>query len=380
MKSIGKQILGIFLAVLGAFIIYLSIDKHLIEIFLISGAILFIIGLCFFIAGVLSHFKEKKSKRNKSIDSVSNNKTLSKGASKKNSRANKKGGKKIVDKVKNSKKSSNPNEVLKKPSSKSNNSTKELEFTPKYERPVQVSRKPIKKSVLDDVSDAPDVSEITPVDKSQEIFDALANDEFIEPEHSEGRKEIPQIKVPNSQKSNANSKKSNISPSQPNEDKDNNIAEIEEDKITLDDLKNCVLTSEGETCYKQAFELLVDNAKTEILLETASIKDLNKDFSSKISSLNVRLIVQEFDIKDESVMVIANSYKEQGAHIKILPFVSATNLIVDGQNALIVSNNEVDDELEFGAIYDEMKEILEIRNSFEKSWDVATDFDSLSKN
>lgn len=371
MKSIGKQFLGIFLAVLGAFVVYISLDKHLIDIFLIGGAILVIIGLIIFVSGVLSHFKEKKSRRNKSVNSLANNKGLSKDSSKKNSRLKKKEGKKIVDKVKNAKKSKNPNEILKKPSSEENNIDKDLEFTPKYERPVQVTRKPIKKSDLVDVSDAPDVSEIPKVDKSQEIFEALSNDEFIEPEHNKGSKETPDVKVSDSQKSDDDSLKSGS-------EKDDNV-EIEENKVSLNDLKNCLLTSDGDGCSKQAFDLLIENAKTEILLETSSIKELDKNFSSKISSLNVRIIVQEFDINDESKMNLFNSFKEQGAIIKVLPLVNTTNLIVDGENALIVSKNDIENEAELGAIYDEMKEILEIRNSFDKSWEVASYIDTSSK-
>jgi hypothetical protein len=332
------------------------------------GVVLLIIGLCFFIAGILSHFKDKKSKRKKSVDSLSNNQTLSKDASKKNSRMNKKGGKKIVDKVKNANKSKNPNEVLKKHPSKTENSGKELEFTPKYERPRIVTRKPIKKSDLVDVTNVPDVSNIQGTDKSQEIYEALSTNDFIETEHSSGGKKIPEIKVHAKQKSNVNPPVSTS-----NQD---DIAITSENKVSLDDLKNSVLTSDGEAGSKQAFELLVESAQNEILLETSSIKELDKSFSSKISSLNVRIIVQEFDNKDESIMLLVNSFKEQGANIKVLPSVNTTNLIVDGKNALIVSKNEIESGLELGAIYDETKEILEIRKSFDNSWEIAADIDT----
>ncbi|MDR2966807.1 MAG: hypothetical protein LBU74_02525 [Methanobacteriaceae archaeon] len=366
MKNVEKQVVGIFLAVLGAFVIYLSFFHRLIEIFIVFGAILFIIGLYLLSDVFLKNSKANKSKKLKSNDLAPNAKTFSKTSSNKNSKINKKEGEKIVNKVKNVSKSKNPNEMLKKPSSKTKDTGKNFEFTPSYERPVKVRRKPLKKSDLLDISNAPDISKIPKIDKSKEIFEALANDDFIEPEHNTKNKKIPSIKVPESQNQNLNPSKSNSS-------EINNVSSSQ-NIAANDNIKSCVLTPNGVVSSKQAYEQLINNAKSEILIETPLIKDINNLLSSKVVDLNVRIIIQEFDIEDSSIMSFAESFIEQGAHIKVLPFVNTTNVIVDEKNALIVSKNKVEEELEVGAVYDDKNEILEIKDTFEKSWELATDF------
>ncbi|MCL2116488.1 MAG: hypothetical protein FWH29_09725 [Methanobrevibacter sp.] len=377
MKNVEKQFLGIFLVVLGAFVSYLSFFYHLIEIFIIFGVILFIIGLYFLFVVFLDKSKAKKSKGHKPVNPLSNDKKVLKTNSNKvkSNKANsnkvksnkhphkiKKGGNKIINKVKKVQKTKNPNEVLKKPNSNVKDTSKTFEFTPNYERPVKVSRKPIKKSDLVDVSNVPDISKIPKVNKSKEIFEALAHDDFIEPEHNVGNNKIPCIKAPDSQSPNSNSSKV-----------DNEANP--QDTISFDNMKSFVLTPDGAASSKQVSEQLISNAKTEILIETPSIKDVNEFLSSKDLDFNVRIIIQEFDIKDQSIISLVQPFIEKGVLIKVLPFVNTTNLIVDGKSALIISKNKTEEELEVGALYDEMKEIVEIRDTFEKSWELANDFD-----
>ena len=413
MKSVEKLFLGILLAALGVFIIYQSFYYHLIEIFMIFGVILLIIGLYFLVLVFLDNYKDTKPKGIKSNDSTPDYKTFSNATFNKNSKITKKGGKKIADKVKKVPNSKTPNELLKKPASKAKTTDKNLNFTPNYERPVKVSRKPLKKSDLIDVSNAPDISKIPKVNKSKEIFEALASDDFIVPEHniedsddfikSENNVENDKTLNTESQKSEkpnfnltdssnnseiyneldkvaVNSEEDSVALSSKedsvaiNSEKDN-VAENSENTVLFDDLKSCVLTPDGVTSSKQAFEQMVNNAKDEILLETSSIKDIVKDFSSVFSGLNVKIIIQELDIKDMSIMFFVNSLLKQGVHIRVLPFINTTNLIVDEKNALIVSKNEVENEVEVGAVYNKIKDVLEVKDTFEKSWELATDFD-----
>lgn len=389
MKSAGKLFLSILLAALGIFIIYLSLYHRLIEIFILVGIILFIIGLYFSLVIFLDNYKDNKPKRIKSIDSVPNYKTFSKNVSSKNSKINKKGSKKIVNKVKNTSKAKNPNELLKKPNSKVKSTSKKLKFTPNYERPVKVCRKPLRKSDLIDVSNAPDISKIPKISKSKEIFEALASEEFIEPEHNIENHKIPNRDTKQSQKPNFNPSNSTSSSeidhktssseidvktsSSEIDDKIKNEPEKSQNTVSFSDLKNSVLTPDGITSSKKAFEQLINSAKTEILLETSSINDIDKKFFSRVSGLNVRIIIQEFDMEDMSIMLSVDSLLEQGVYIRVLPFVNTTNLIVDEKNALIVSENEIEEEIEVGAVYDEIKDVLEIKDTFEKSWDLATD-------
>lgn len=394
MEGVGKLFFGILLATLGVFVVYQSFYHHLIEIFVLFGVILFIIGIYFLVLVFLDNSADKKPKRIKSIDSVPNYKIFSNGVFNKNSKINKKESKKIIDKVKNVPKSKKQkNEVLKKPSSKAKNTDKKLTFTPNYERPAKVNRKPLKKSDLVDVSNAPDISKIPKVSKSKEIFEALASDDFIETEHNLENNNTPKSQespkskssISNSDKNDHNNKEFNKNDeiNEVNNKNDeinevNNVAEKSENTIPFTDLKSLVLTSDGVKSSKQAFEQLIDNAKTEILLETSSLNDISENFSSKVPGLNVRILIQEFDIENVSIMVLVNSLIEQGAYIRVLPVVNTTNLIVDEKNALIISENEIEEELEVGAIYDEIKDILEIKDTFEKSWELATDIDNIS--
>ncbi|WP_225370015.1 hypothetical protein [Methanobrevibacter arboriphilus] len=53
---------------------------------------------------------------------------------------------KIKDKVKNTSKRKNPKSVLKPINPKSNENNKKLRFTPNYEKPMKVTRRPQKKN------------------------------------------------------------------------------------------------------------------------------------------------------------------------------------------------------------------------------------------
>ena len=397
MKDIEKLFLGILLVALGVFVIYQSFYYHLIEIFTASGIVLLIIGLYFLsfrffdnsdgIFVFLNKYNDNKSRKIKSTGSVHNHDNFPNSFFTKSSKISNEGGK-IIDKVKITSKSKNPNEVLKKPISKAKNTDKKFKFVPHYERPEKIIRKPLKRSDLVDVSNAPDISKIPKVDKSKEIFEALASDDFVEPEHgvgdsglvsddfvepehNEGNSNVSSVKVQKSQKSDSDFSNSNNNESH---NKDNNMSGKSQDTVPLDDLDSYVLTSEGVLSSKQIFERLLNNAKTEILLETSSIKEIAKELSSIVQGLNVRIIIQEHDLEDTSIEVLANSFLEKGVHIKVLPFINTTSLIVDEETALFVSENEVEEQIKVGALYDETRDVLDVKNIFEESWSLAADF------
>ncbi len=50
-------------------------------------------------------------------------------------------------------------------------------------------------------------------------------------------------------------------------------------------------------------------------------------------------------------------------------------MITDDDYAMIISKGSGNSDVEYGAIYEDRKSISEIRNSFEKTWDIAANLD-----
>ena len=74
-----------------------------------------------------------------------------------------------------------------------------------------------------------------------------------------------------------------------------------------------------------------------------------------------------------SYMFLISSLLKQGVHIKTVPKVHTVNLIADDSYAMIISTGNND--LEYGAIYDDRDSISTIRSSFEKTWSIASNLD-----
>ncbi len=114
--------------------------------------------------------------------------------------------------------------------------------------------------------------------------------------------------------------------------------------------------------------------KKEMSLKIDSINDIDDDkFLSKLSSLDVRIIIKEFDIKNMSHVLLITSLLEQGVEIKTLPSIDTINLIADESNALIIYNNDFKNDLDVGAVYNDSKSISNIKSMFDKSWKIAND-------
>lgn len=403
MANIVKIFGGLVLVAAGIIIIYESYVFHLIDIFTIFGIILFIIGtylliLSFFERGNVSKLKDFQKNLNNESKGLtldgnlknknnikSKNNSLNKNIKKTglsdslgNSLTNNKLGSidtnKIKDKVKNTSKRKNPKSVLKPINPKSNENNKKLRFTPNYEKPMKVTRRPQKKNkkvLMNDKNNhiQPDNENLNTdgMKKSDAIVKALASDDFIRPVHNESSYTNLDDNINND---NINEIEDNFNIN----DNDINKIPFEDDKNSSKFLRSYVICSKGAMNSKDAFEELAKHAKKEISLKIDSINDIDDDkFLSKLSSLDVRIIIKEFDIKNMSHVLLITSLLEQGVEIKTLPSIDTINLVADESNALIIYNNDSKNDLDVGAVYNDLKSISNIKSMFDKSWKIADD-------
>ncbi len=216
---------------------------------------------------------------------------------------------------------------------------KKLEFTPNYDKPIKVTRKPKKRSDKHIPSEISQNDEKVPVDKTEEIKKALNIENTEEPDVRDIEIDInnpERLPVPNSLKGN----------------------------ILLD---NSVLSS------NDAFEKLAIGVNKEIMLEIPSLNTLSDRFLSHVPTIYSRVIINEFDLSDISYTVLVASLLKQGVHIRTIPKVHAINLITDDSYAMIISDN--DKNSEYGAIYDDRISISNIRSDFERTWNIASNLD-----
>ena len=216
---------------------------------------------------------------------------------------------------------------------------KKLEFTPNYDKPIKVTRKPKKRSDKHIPSEISQNDEKVPVDKTEEIKKALNIENTEEPDVRDIEIDInnpERLPVPNSLKGN----------------------------ILLD---NSVLSS------NDAFEQLAIGVNKEIMLEIPSLNTLSDRFLSHVPTIYSRVIINEFDLSDISYTVLVASLLKQGVHIRTIPKVHTINLITDDSYAMIISDN--DKNSEYGAIYDDRISISNIRSDFERTWNIASNLD-----
>jgi hypothetical protein len=219
----------------------------------------------------------------------------------------------------------------------------ELDFTPTYDKPIKVTRKPKKRSR--EYAGVPRTEE-TP-DKTEEIKRALSE----EPEP-----EIPAQTVSQS--------------------RDIEIDVNNPERLPIpSSLKGNVLVNDNLIASNDAFEELAVSVNKEIMLEIPSLNVLSDRFLSHVPTIYSRVIIDEFDLSDISYTVLIASLLKQGVHIKTVPKVHAINLITDDSHAMIISDGYVPGNPEYGAIYDDRTSISNIRSDFEKTWDIAANLD-----
>lgn len=221
----------------------------------------------------------------------------------------------------------------------------ELDFTPAYDKPIKVTRKPRKRSTNQIYEDIPVVEES--VDKTEEIKRALSQD--LEPE-------IPLQTT-----------------SQP---RDIEIDVNNPERLPVpDSVRGNVLLGNSLLTSNDAFEQLAVDVNKEIMLEIPSLNKLSDRFLSHVPTIYSRVIIDEFDLSDISYTVLVASLLKQGVHIKTVPKVHTTNLITDDTHAMIISDGYTTSGSEYGAIYDDRASISNIRADFEKTWNIASNLD-----
>lgn len=228
---------------------------------------------------------------------------------------------------------------------------KQLEFTPHYEKPLKVSRAPRKREEDYFADEVPQFI-VEPTNNSNEIQNALAEEEpVIE----------PALETP-----------TKIEPEVPARDIKIDINNPESLPVPKS-LNSYVLSSSGVKTSKEAFDDLAINVNKEIMLEIPSLNDLSDRVLSHVPTIYSRVIIDEFDVSDMSYMFLISSLLKQGVHIKTVPKVHAINLITDDSHAMIISEGQ--NQMEYGAIYDDRNSISNIRADFEKTWNIASNLD-----
>ena len=222
---------------------------------------------------------------------------------------------------------------------------KELNFTPSYEKPIKVTRKP-KKRLTPIYEEVPSVEES--VDKTEEIKKALSQEE-LEPE-------VPLTNVSNA--------------------RDIEIDINNPERLPVpDSLRGNVLLGNDLLSSNDAFEHLAVGVNKEIMLEIPSLNNLSDRFLSHVPTIYSRVIIDEFDLSDISYTVLIASLLKQGVHIKTVPKVHTVNLITDDSHAMIISDGYTTGSSEYGAVYDDRASISNIRADFERTWNIASSLD-----
>ena len=230
---------------------------------------------------------------------------------------------------------------------------KQLVFTPNYGKPLKVTRAPKRR---DDSYYSEELPEfVVETDKTTEIQHALAQEEpVIEPVA-----EPVDIQTQVAPEVAARDIKIDV----------NNPESLPVPKS----LNSYVLSDGGVLTSKEAFDNLAVNVNKEIMLEIPSLNDLSDRFLSHVPTIYSRVIINEFDASDMSYMFLITSLLKQGVHIKTVPKVHSINLITDDSHAMIISGGS--DDMEYGAIYDDRNSISNIRADFERTWNIASNLD-----
>ena len=140
-------------------------------------------------------------------------------------------------------------------------------------------------------------------------------------------------------------------------------------------LNSYVICEKGILTSQEAFEEVASHSKEEILLEAPTIKDMGDRFLSSLSKIKSRVIIEEFDLEDISYVLLLSSFIKKGVEIKTLASVESFNLIGDTSHALLISNSIDEDDFEYGAVYDDVESVENIKVLFESSWKLANDLD-----
>ena len=225
---------------------------------------------------------------------------------------------------------------------------KQLTFTPNYGKPLKVTRSPKKRQTEYIVEEIPPF--VVENDKSDDIQRALLDDSNVIEEIIPVQNEI----IP--------------------ENRDIKIDINNPESLPVPkSLRSYVVCGGNLITSQEAFDQLANGVNKEIMLEIPSLTELSDKFLSQVPTIYSRVIIDEFDVSDMSYMFLISSLLKQGVHIRTVPKVHTVNLITDDSYAMIIS--EGDNDLEYGAVYNDRISISNIRANFERTWNIASNLD-----
>jgi hypothetical protein len=365
-----KLVSGFILFVIGILIAYETAVYNLIDILLIVGLIISIVGIILIISYFVDSNADRTTNKIKEfLESREGNGSSLRGSNKNNSNGPLRVRKDyndfddvayedVTDDYDDSFDGSYFNDESKTvlrvvPQEESNvDFNKQLEFTPHYDKPLKVTRAPKRR---EDEYYADEIPEfvVDSSDNTSEIQRALAEEEpVIEPVIETQTQVAPELERPREIKIDINDPESLPVPKS---------------------LNSYVISDQGVLTSKEAFDNLAVNVNKEIMLEIPSLNDLSDRFLSHVPTIYSRVIINEFDVSDMSYMFLISSLLKQGVHIKTVPKVHSINLITDDSHAMIISEGQND--MEYGAIYNDRNSISNIRADFEKTWNIASNLD-----
>ena len=227
----------------------------------------------------------------------------------------------------------------------------QLFFTPNYEKPVPVTRKPKKRSKSFNEEPFPSgIPYQNDLNKTNQIREALSS-------HYDDEIEKPAFET------------DNLGP------RDIKIDVNNPESLPIPkSLKSFIVSNREAISSSDVFEDLTFNSTKDFMLEIPNLAKLNDRLLSYVPTTNSRIIIEEFDINNTSYVLLLSSLLNQKVHIKTLPKISITNLITDN-SALILTDSLMENEEECGAVYENLSEISQIKEIFERSWNLAKDID-----
>ena len=373
-----KLVSGIILLVIGALIAYETMAYNLIDILLIVGLIIAIVGFILLVSYFVESNAERTTNKIKEFLESREGNGPSFGTFDRKSNKNSSNGPLKVRKEYNEYDGSEFKELEVDDTPSSDGSyfnddyeydeskavlnvvpqpeaevdfDKELDFTPHYGKPLKVTRAPKRRTEDYFAEEVPEFV-VESTDKSNEIQRALAEDApALEPV-----RDIP----------------AEVAPEMPAREIKIDVNNPESLPVPKS-LNSYVISDQGVLTSSEAFENLAVHVNKEIMLEIPSLNDLSDRFLSHVPTIYSRVIINEFDVSDMSYMFLISSLLKQGVHIKTVPKVHSINLITDDSYAMIISEGK--DEMEYGAIYNDRNSISNIRADFEKTWNIASNLD-----
>ncbi|MDR2623664.1 MAG: hypothetical protein LBC39_03695 [Methanobrevibacter sp.] len=453
-KKNGSIIKGTIFLFLGAVVTYEMVVLHIKDIFIYLGLMVIGFGVCLVFTGLfkgninrkyphatfnryprnLEHIspkKENNSNENDILDKVQMDNEKSSSKPKMNVRFPKFSRSKAINKSRLHRSSNNKsnlsnsklnlfnNSKIKPQKFKSQRISTPFVFTPNYERPSSITRKPVKKNL--DSFKTRKLSKIKPTipinqlsktlglekkedveliklkkmlaDGNSENDSNLNNPNELIPDPIQNVGTLDHSTSKNTSLNRPTPRNYNLNRSSGMDDhngsnipKNNDLVNEEIlNEMIREDLKkkdghqnfmdelNETHVLCGDKClrFNEALEKLSKEVKKEIAIEIPSLKSLSNKFLFTLDYLSARIVVEKFDVKDISYSFIVSSLlKNKNISIKTVDTVDSINVIVDDDYALVLSE-PLNSGLGIGAIFNEKREIDSVKDGFDLLWKIS---------